>query len=253
MDRLIYTAVSGLNASLNRERVIASNMANAQTIGFKSEILQATPMTLDGPQLEVRALSSTAVTGASMKQGEINRTGNPLDVAMQGEALLAVQADDGQEVYTRRGDLSITATGVLQNGDGLPVLGDAGPITLPPGGEVTIANDGGILVADPTTPDQPPQRVDRLRLVNAAGSQIAKDVDGTFRVTGSAGGTAGGALPVDENAQVISGALEQSNVNPSEVLVDMISAQRLFEMRTKLVETARQVDEGGVRLMRIDS
>ena len=256
MDRLIYTAVSGLNASLNRERVIASNMANAQTIGFKSEILQATPMTLDGPQLEVRALSSTAVTGASMKQGEINRTGNPLDVAMQGEALLAVQADDGQEVYTRRGDLSITATGVLQNGDGLPVLGDAGPITVPPGGEVTIANDGGILVADPTTPDQPPQRVDRLRLVSATGSQIAKDVDGTFRVTGGAGagGSAtGGILPVDENAQVISGALEQSNVNPSEVLVDMISAQRLFEMRTKLVETARQVDEGGVRLMRIDS
>lgn len=252
MDRLIYTAVSGLNASLNRERVIASNMANAQTIGFKSEILQATPMTLDGPQLEVRALSSTAVTGASMKQGEINRTGNPLDVAMQGEALLAVQADDGQEVYTRRGDLSITATGLLQNGDGLPVLGDAGPITVPPGGEVTIANDGGILVADPTTPDQPPQRVDRLRLVSATGSQIAKDVDGTFRVTGT-GTMAGGVLPVDENAQVISGALEQSNVNPSEVLVDMISAQRLFEMRTKLVETARQVDEGGVRLMRIDS
>ena len=252
MDRLIYTAVSGLNASLNRERVTASNMANAQTIGFKSEILQATPMTLEGPQLEVRALSGTAVTGASMKQGEINRTGHPLDVALQGEALLAVQASDGQEVYTRRGDLSITATGVLQNGDGLPVIGDAGPISIPPGGEVTIAEDGGILVADPATPDQPPQRVDRLKLVSPTGSQIAKDLDGNFRVIGGAG-TPGGALPLDENAQVIPGALEQSNVNPSEVLVDMISAQRLFEMRTKLVETARQVDEGGVRLMRIDS
>ncbi|QSR16567.1 flagellar basal body rod protein FlgF [Novosphingobium sp. KA1] len=250
MDRLIYTAVSGLNASLNRERVTASNMANAQTIGFKSEILQATPMTLEGPQLEVRALSGTAVTGASMKPGEINRTGHPFDVALQGEALLAVQAGDGQEVYTRRGDLSITATGVLQNGDGLPVIGDAGPISIPPGGTVTIAEDGGILVADPATPDQPPQRVDRLKLVSPAGSQIAKDLEGNFRVIG---GAPGGALPMDENAQVIPGALEQSNVNPSEVLVEMISAQRLFEMRTKLVETARQVDEGGVRLMRIDS
>lgn len=256
MDRLIYTAVSGLNASLNRERVIASNMANAHTVGFKSEVLQAQPTTLDGPQLEVRALSSTGVIAASMKQGEIMRTGNPLDVALQGQALLAVQAADGQEVYTRRGDLSVTATGVMQNGDGLPVLGDAGPITVPPGGEVTIAEDGGILVYDPTTPDQPPQRVDRLRLVSATGSTIAKDLSGTFRVVGTngqPGGQPGGALPVDENAQVISGALEQSNVNPSEVLTEMISAQRLFEMRTKLVETARQVDEGGVRLMRIDS
>ncbi|TCM18877.1 flagellar basal-body rod protein FlgF [Novosphingobium sp. PhB165] len=252
MDRLIYTAVSGLNASLNRERVIASNMANAQTTGFKSEILQAQPTTLEGPQLEVRALSSTGVSGASMKQGEINRTGNPLDVAIEGEALLAVQASDGQEVYTRRGDLSVTATGVLQNGDGLPVLGDGGPITLPPDGTVTIADDGGVLVADPATPDEPPQRVDRLRLVSATGSTIAKDLAGTFRVV-SPDGRPGGVLPVDENAQVIPGALEQSNVNASQVLVDMISAQRLFEMRTKLVETARQVDEGGVRLMRIDS
>jgi len=252
MDRLIYTAVSGLNASLNRERVIASNMANTHTTGFKSEVLQAAPTTLEGPQLEVRALSSSGVIGASMKQGEIARTGNPLDVALQGQSLLAVQASDGQEVYPRRGDLSVTSTGVLQNGDGLPVLGDAGPITVPPGGTVTIADDGGILVADPTPPDEPPQRVDKLRLVSATGSQIAKDLSGTFRVV-TANGQPPGALPVDENAQVIPGALEQSNVNASEVLTDMISAQRLFEMRTKLVETARQVDEGGVRLMRIDS
>lgn len=247
MDRLIYTAVSGMNASLSRERVIASNMANAQTIGFKSEILQATPMTLDGPQVEVRSMSSTEVTGASMKEGAVNQTGNALDIAMQGDVMMAVQADDGKESYTRRGDLSVSVTGVLQNGEGLPVIGDNGPITVPPGSNVSIAPDGGVMIADPATPDQPPQRVDRIKLVSTTGSKIVKDVAGQFRVP------AGGALPVDENARVIPGALEQSNVNASEVLVDMISAQRLFDMRTKLVQTAGQLDEAGARLMRIDS
>lgn len=251
MDRLIYTAVSGMNASLNRERVIASNMANAQTIGFKSEILQATPMTLDGPQLEVRAMSSTAVSGASMKDGVVQQTGYALDVAMQGDAMLAVQADDGIESYTRRGDLSLSVTGVLQNGEGLPVLGENGPITLPPGSIVSIAPDGGVMITDPATPDQPPQRVDRLKLVSTTGTRIAKDIAGQFRVPATNGQP--GVLPIDENAKVIPGALEQSNVNPSEVLVEMISAQRLFDMRTKLVQTAGQLDEAGVRLMRMDS
>lgn len=252
MDRLIYTAVSGMNASLNRERVIASNMANAQTIGFKAEILQATPMTLDGPQVEVRSMSSTEVTGASMKAGALTRTGYDLDIAMQGDTMLAVQAGDGDEAYTRRGDLSVSVTGVLQNGEGLPVIGERGPITLTPGSLVTIAPDGGVLVTDPAVPDQPPQRVDRLKLVSTAGTQIAKEIGGQFRAKG-APGDQGGTLPVDENAQVIVGALEQSNVNPSEVLVEMISAQRLFDMRTKLVKTAGDLDEAGVRLMRMDS
>ncbi|MEJ2408838.1 MAG: flagellar basal body rod protein FlgF [Novosphingobium sp.] len=247
MDRLIYTAVSGMNASLNQQRVIASNMANAQTIGFKAEVLQATPMTLEGPQLDVRAMSSTEVKSASMKDGEINQTGYALDIAMQGGAMLAVQAPDGTESYTRRGDLSITVSGVLQNGSGLPVIGNNGPITVPPGSNVTIAPDGNVMIADPATPDLPPQAIDRIKLVSTTGTQIAKDLDGQFRVKG------GGVLPIDENARIIPGALEESNVNVSEVLVQMISAQRLFDMRTKLVQTAGQLDEAGARLMRINS
>lgn len=246
MDRLIYTAVTGMNASLNKERVIASNMANAQTIGFKAEILQATPTTLEGPQVTVRSMTTTEVTGASMKAGGLTRTNSPLDIAMQGDAMLAVQARDGEESYTRRGDLSVTLTGVLQNGDGLPVMGQSGPITVPPNGIITIAPDGGVLLQDTDTPDAPPIVLDKLKLVSTAGTQITKAIAGQFRVPN------GGILPVNENAQVIPGALEQSNVNASDVIVEMIAAQRLFEMRTKLVETARQLDESGSRLMRID-
>ena len=247
MDRLIYTAVTGMNASLRREQVIASNMANAQTIGFKAEIVESSPMTLEGPQLEVRAMTTTEVRGVSMKDGSVTQTGHALDVAMQGDALLAVQAPDGVEAYTRRGDLSVTVTGVLQTGEGLPVIGENGPITIPPGSALSISPDGSLLIADPATPDQPPVRIDRLKLVSPAGTRIAKGMAGQFRVVG------GGVLPIDENARLISGALEQSNVNPSEVLVEMISAQRLFDMRTKLVKTAGDLDEAGARLMRLDS
>jgi len=251
MDRLIYTAYSGMNGSMMRERVIASNMANAQTIGFRQEMLSATPMTLKGPSLEARAMTEGYVQGASMKQGATMATGNPLDIAMTGSAMLTVQADDGTEAYTRRGDLSISAEGVLQNGDGRPVMGDGGPITVPVGGRVTIAPDGNVMVGDPQNPATPPQAVARIKLVSTEGSQIGKGLDGLFRVTG-ANGTAG-ALPQDEDARLTPGALEQSNVDPTQVLVDMVEAQRLFDMRTHVVATAREVDEKSASLMRLNT
>lgn len=245
MDRLIYTAMSGMTDSMVRQRVIASNMANAQTIGFRAEMLYSAPVTLKGPSLEARAMTEGEVRGADMSAGAITRTGRALDIAMNGDALLAVQAQDGSEAYTRRGDLSISPTGVLQNGDGRPVIGASGPITLPLDADAMIADDGAVLVRDPSTPDAPPTEVDRLKLASPAGSQIVKGIDGFFRVSG------GGVLPGNEDAKVITGALEQSNVKPTEVIVQMIEAQRLFDIRTKLISTARDVDASGTALMRI--
>ncbi|PLK27649.1 flagellar basal body rod protein FlgF [Novosphingobium sp. TH158] len=245
MDRLIHTAFSGLSSSMQRQRVIASNMANAQTIGFRADLLAMTPMTLEGPGLEVRAANSTEVRGANMKAGSVNRTGRGLDIAMEGNVMLAVQASDGTEAYTRRGDLNIAASGLLVNGEGAPVVGEGGPITIPPGREAIIAPDGQILLRDPATPDVPPVRLDRIKLASPAGTRIEKGLDGLFRVFG------GGVLPGDEEGRVMVGALEQSNVSATEVLTEMIEAQRLFDIRTKLVATARDIDEGGAALMRI--
>lgn len=246
MDRLIFTAFSGLNSSMVRQRVIASNMANSQTIGFRADTIQFTPMTVqDGRGLEVRAMNDTEVRGADMAQGVLTETGKPLDIALTDAALMAVQARGGEEAYTRRGDLMVSATGVLQNGEGMPVIGDGGPITVPPGGTVSIAPDGGVMVRDPQTPDAPAARVDRIKLVSAAGTRIEKGLDGVFRVLG------GGSLPADLEARVVPGALEQSNVRPSDVLVQMVEAQRLFDIRTKLISTAKDIDEGGSALMRM--
>lgn len=245
MDRLIYTALSGMQASMNRQRVIASNMANAQTIGFRAELAEQRPVTIAGDQPEVRAQQQSLVRTADMSQGEFVQTGRPLDIAIEGDALLAVQAEDGSEAYTRRGDLSVTGSGLLINGDGVPVLGEGGPITVPLTGKLSIAQDGTITVADPATPEVAPTEVARLRLVSPVGSQIAKGLDGLFRVEG------GGALPVEAEAKVKHGYLEQSNVKPTEVLVEMIDQQRLFAMRGKLVSTARELDENGAQLMRL--
>ncbi len=244
MDRLIWTAMSGMNDSMVRQRVIASNMANAQTIGFRAEMLYSTPVTLTGPALEARAMSEGEVRGADMRAGAISHTGRALDVAMTGNSLLTVQAEDGSEAYTRRGDLTVSPGGVLENGDGRPVVGASGPITVPPNAVISIAPDGSVEVTNPDAPGER-QVVDRLKLANPDGSQVAKAVDGLFRVVG------GGVLPDDANARVEPQALEQSNVDPAGVIVQMVEAQRLFDIRTKLVSTAREVDESGAALMRI--
>ncbi|KHL25597.1 flagellar basal-body rod protein FlgF [Croceibacterium mercuriale] len=245
MDRLIYTALSGMRASMDQQRVTASNMANAQTIGFRAEELDRRPVTLRGEALEVRAMQKGEVRGADMRAGEVVQTGNPLDVALNGDALLAVQAPDGSEAYTRRGDLTVDAAGMLTNGEGFLVLGADGPISLPPNAQPQLAADGSITVRDPAQPAAPPQDAGRIKLASATGSQVLKGLDGLFRVVG------GGMLPADEQATLVTAALEQSNVNSSEVLVEMIDAQRLFAMRTKLIATAGELDESGASLMRL--
>ena len=249
MDRLIYTALSGMNASMVQQRMLANNMANANTIGFRAEVMAASPATLTsgvgGQALEARAHGNAAVRGARMEAGPISTTGRNLDVALEGRALLAVQGPDGEEAYTRRGDLSVSPNGLLVNGEGYPVIGQGGPITLAPDAIASIAPDGRVLVADPATPDLPPQEVDRLKLASPDGSRIWKGLDNLFRVEG------GGVLPDDEAATLVAGSLEQSNVKPTEVLVQMVEAQRLFEIRTKLLATAREVDEGSAMLMRL--
>ena len=247
MDRLIYTAMSGMTDSMTQERVIASNMANAQTTGFRAETIFSTPVTIKGTGLEARAMTDGEVSGANMTAGTCTQTGRALDVAVEGTDMIAVQGVDGSEAYTRRGDLSVSATGVLQNGDGRPVLGNGGPITVPLGATITVAADGTVMANQPEQPNLPPTSVDKIKLADPSGSQVEKSLDGLFRVVG------GGVLPTDDAAKVSTGTLEQSNVDPSQVLVQMLQAQRLFDIRTKLISTANEVDQSGTSLLRQSS
>jgi flagellar basal-body rod protein FlgF len=245
VDRLIYTAMTAMNAAMDRQRVVANNLANASTPGFRQEIFAVTPATLKDGSLEARAPARGNVRGADMTAARVVPTGNPLDVALQGEALLAFQSPDRQgEIYSRRGDLRVSASGVIENGEGLAVLGEGGtPISVPPGFSIAIAADGTILARDPATPNAPAEPLDKLRLVNPQGSPLAKGIDSFLKVPG------GGVLPPDPAARLTTGALEMSNVETADTLVQMIEAQRAFEQRAKIIATAGTLDEAGSGLM----
>lgn len=245
MDRLIYTAMTAMNAAMDRQRVVANNLANASTPGFRQEIFAVTPATLKDGSLEARAMARGNVRGADMRAARVVPTGNPLDVALEGKALLAFQSPDRQgEIYSRRGDLRVAASGVIENGEGLAVLGEGGtPITVPPGFSIALAADGTIMARDPAAPNAPAEAIEKLRLVNPEGSPLAKGIDSFLKVPG------GGVLPPDPTARLKPGALEMSNVETADTLVQMIEAQRAFEQRAKIIATAGDLDEASSSLM----
>ncbi|MDJ0979155.1 MAG: flagellar basal body rod protein FlgF [Erythrobacter sp.] len=252
MDRMIYTALTGMDAAMNRQKAVANNLANASTPGFRGEVFAVTPATLKNPSLEARALARGLVRGADMATSRVTQTGQPLDLAVQGTALIAFQSPEGgaqgAEIYSRRGDLRVAASGVLENGEGLPVLGiSGGPITVPQGFAISVAEDGTVLASDPAAPNVAAQVIDQIKLVSPEGSRLLKGIDSFLKVMGADG--EGGVLPPDPTARVTSGALEDSNVETAETLVDMIDAQRAFEQRAKIIRTARDLDEAGSRLM----
>ena len=246
MDRLVNTALTAMRGAMARQASIANNLANANTVGFRAEIANAETRWIKGDTFDTRAQASEQVIAADMTQGAVTQTGNPLDIAMNGDALLAVQAADGSEAYTRRGDLKVSDSGLLTTGDGLAVLGEGGPIVLPQMDSVSIAQDGSIWGVPQGGDPANPQQVDKLKLVNATGSSIMKGNDGLFREAN------GGALPGDPLATVTSGSIEGSNVNATQALIAMIEASRAWETQVKMIDTAKQLDDSGASLMRLD-
>ncbi|QPQ55335.1 flagellar basal-body rod protein FlgF [Allosphingosinicella flava] len=246
MDRLIYTSLSAMRGAMARQAATANNLANVNTAGFRGEIAAAQALWVTGGEIQPRALASEQVLGADMREGAVTETGRSLDIAIDGDALLAVQAPNGDEGYTRRGDLQLSDSGLLTTGDGNPVQGDQGPIALPPADNVKIDRDGSIWVVPLGGDPNQPQLIDRLKLASPAGSAIVKGLDGLFRVEG------GGALPADPQARVTSGSLEGSNVETTSALVEMIEASRAWETQMKLISAAREIDTASADLMRLD-
>jgi flagellar basal-body rod protein FlgF len=135
MDRMIYLTMTGAKAAMQRQEVISHNLANVSTTGFREQLaaFRAVPVRGDGASTRVYALETTV--GYNDAQGPITATGRNLDVAMKGNAWLAVQGLDGTEAYTRAGALDVDAQGQLVTITGLPVVGEAGPITVPDGAD----------------------------------------------------------------------------------------------------------------------
>lgn len=245
MDRLVYTAMSGLRSQMAAQSTIANNIANASTIGFRAERVSFDRLVLQGSGLETRQLAAEEVQDFDRRAGTIVQTARPLDVAVTSDSWIAVQAADGSEAYTRRGDLSVAASGVLETGDGFPVMGSGGPITVPPHQSIAIADDGTVSIVPPGGNPTQPQVLDKIKLASPEGSQTAKGLDNLLHVKG------GGVLPEDLDARVQAGALEQSNVNLTQALVDMIENQRSYEVQASLLKEAKTMDESAASLMRL--
>ena len=245
MDRLIYTSLTAMRGSMARQTAIANNLANAQTPGFRADMAEAQSLWLKGEGFDTRAVASEEVLGADMAAGTITQTGRDLDVAVQGDALFVVQAKNGEEAYTRRGDLQLSPSGLLTTGDGSPVQGAQGPITIPPADSISIDAEGRIWVVPNGGDPQNPQEVDRLRMATPAGSDVVKGIDGLFRVKG------GGILPDDPEARLVTRSIEGSNVAATTALVEMIEASRSWDTQLKLVSDARDMDSATAGLMQL--
>jgi flagellar basal-body rod protein FlgF len=242
MDRLIYTAMTGANAAANRQAVLANNLANASTNGFRAELsaYRAVPLRGDGATTRVFALEATA--GHSDAPGPAIRTGRDLDAMVQGNNMFAVQGLDGTEGYTRNGSFAVSPTGTLLTGNGLTVLSDGGtPITIPNDATVSLGFDGTISAK---VGNQPPSTVARLKMVTPAGDDpLRRGEDGLFRPQ------SGDPLPNNANARMMTGVLEGSNVNTVETMVGMIQTARQFEVQMRLLSTAESNDRSAGQLL----
>jgi len=232
VDKLIYTAMTGASHVLQQQAAVSENLANTNTPGFRATLNTFRAVPLVGEGLATRTFVVDSTAGYDFTPGAFEPTGRALDVAVNGTGWLAVQGADGKEAYTRNGSFQISSSGVLQTRNGLNVLSDAGPITIPPGTQLTFAKDGTIS----TVPEGPQATsvvvVGRLKLVNPAPEQLERSGDGMFRMKD------GSTAPVDAKTEVAAGNLEGSNVSTVEMMVNMISLARKFDMQMKMLQTA---------------
>ena len=244
MDHLIYTAMSGANTAANRQAVLANNLANVSTNGFRAELATYRSVPLNGPGASTRVLALETTSGHSETPGPVQRTGRNLDAMAQGNTWFAVQGLDGTEAYTRSGIFEISSTSALVTPTGLPVLSDGGaPIDVPPGSEITLGTDGTISAK---VPGQAATNLGRLKMVTPdADNPIQRSDDGLFR------GATGDPLPFDANAKLLAGAVEGSNVNAVETMVGMIQSARQFETQMRLLQTAETNDKSASQLLNV--
>ncbi len=243
MDRLIYVAMSAANHTLTQQATVAHNLANITTAGFRAEttVFRAVPVTGDG--LPTRTFVVGSTPGADFTPGAIETTGRDLDVAIQGKGWIAVQAADGSEAYTRAGSLQVNTNGVLTTRAGNVVVGDSGPLSVPTEARVTIANDGTVSTVPNTNLLNNSSVAGRIKLVNPPDSSLVRGGDGLFR-------TANGiAAPADSNVQLVSGAVEASNVNPVDGMINMIALARQFDMQMKMLQSAETNSQQAAQLL----
>jgi flagellar basal-body rod protein FlgF len=247
MDRMLYISMNAAQQTMLAQAANTNNLANVNTTGFRADFEQFRSMPVFGEGLPTRVYSMTERPQTDYQQGSVQSTGRELDISIQGEGFLAVRGKDGREGYTRAGDLQITATGQLVTGTGLAVMGEGGPIAIPPSEKIEIGSDGTISVRPIGAAPNALAVLDRIKLVKPELSNVFKDQDGLIRLQN------GEPAPLDATVTVASGTLEGSNVNAVGALVNMIELQRKYEMQVKMMKSADENSASSARLLQMPS
>lgn len=245
MDRFLYVAMSGASETLRMQAANGHNLANASTTGFREDLAAFQTRNVAGPGFASRAYATTADAGWDSTNGSVQDTGRPLDVAIQGQGWLAVQAPDGREAYTRAGDLHLDTQGNLVTAAGHTVMGDGGPINVPPHSSLQVGADGTVSIVPLGSGPETMASVGRLKLVNPPESAVIKGDDGLFRLRDGTDAAA------DASVHVTAGALESSNVNVADAMVQMIELSRRFDLEVKAMRAAEDNAAAASQLLRI--
>lgn len=245
MDKMLYIGMAGAKAAQAAQAITANNLANASTPGFRGDFNTLLSQQVQGAGLPTRVNSVSSGSVSNLAQGTLQSTGNPLDVAVNGNGYMAVQAADGSEAYTRRGDLRLDSSGLLVNGAGQAVLGDGGPVTVPAHDSMTIGTDGTVSIVPTGQAASTLTVVGRIRLVTLDASQVTKGQDGLFRQKNGQAGQDSADITLS------SGSLESSNVSPVDAMVSMMNISRDYDMQVKMMATAKSVADSGSSVMQL--
>jgi flagellar basal-body rod protein FlgF len=245
MDRLLYVAMTGARETMQAQAVNAQNLANASTTGFRADLQSFQSLPVNGPGHASRVYGVAESQGVDMSPGSAIGTGRELDIAINGDGWIAVQGPDGNEAYTRAGDLQVDSLGLLRTGTGRPVMGNGSPIAVPPFEKIEIAGDGTISIRPLGQGANAFAVVDRIKLVNPPSSELIKGDDGLIHLKG------GASAEADANVEIQAGALESSNVNTVEAMVNLIQLARQYETQVKMMANAEENDRASAQLMRM--
>lgn len=245
MDRLLYVAMSGARETMQAQAVNAQNLANASTTGFRADLQSFQSVPVHGPGHASRVYGIATDQGIDTTPGSAMGTGRELDIAVNGDGWIAVQGPDGNEAYTRAGDLRVDSLGLLRTGTGHPVMGNGSPIAIPPFEKIQIASDGTISIRPLGQGSNALAVIDRVKLVNPPSSMLVKGGDGLIHLKGGVTAEA----EADASVEVQAGALESSNVNTVEAMVNLIQLARQYETQVKMMQNSEENDRASAQLL----
>jgi len=246
VDEAVYLAMTGAKQTEYAQAINSNNLANISTTGFRADLHAFSSVPIEGPGVDSRINAVVDAYGTDFSQGATAFTGRDLDVAIQGAGFIAVQAQDGSEAYTRAGNLRINSGGLLTTGAGHLVIGDGGPVAIPPSANLLIGADGTVSVQPLGQGPEILAIVDRIKLVDPDISLLAKREDGLLHLPGDQ------IADANANVRLTSGALEQSNVNAARTLVNMIELSRQYEMQINTIRTAKENADAAAQLLSVN-